>query len=111
MYNSVCLLGYAKYACPLLFVFHPFPSPVLLIDAQDESTFLLVEVVGIPFVLMKPRNRKTIGLSEKGYKFILFAKAGIGNNMKWKIKISNLEISSAPFAFLGVPVALTKFSG
>lgn len=63
----ICLLDYAKYVCPLLFAFHPFPSPFLQLDAQGESTFLLVEVTGIPSVPMQPR--KTSSLSEKCFNF------------------------------------------
>jgi hypothetical protein len=48
--------GDVRYAYPLQFVSHPSPSPGLLIDAQGESTFLLVEVTDTPFVLMQPRE-------------------------------------------------------
>lgn len=50
------LLENVRYAYPLQFVSHPSPSPGLLIDAQGESTFLLVEVTDTPFVLMQPRE-------------------------------------------------------
>ena len=55
--KKVDLLEYVRYAYPLQFVSHPSPSPALLLDAQGESTFLLVEVTDTPFVLMQPRER------------------------------------------------------
>ena len=49
-------LVYVRYAYPLQFASHPYPSPCLQLVAQGESTFLLVEVTGIPFVPMQPRK-------------------------------------------------------
>lgn len=54
--EDVCLLEYVEYACPLQSVSHPYLSPVHQLDAQDASTFLLVVVIGIPFVPMIPEE-------------------------------------------------------
>lgn len=40
--------GHARYAYQLQFVSHPYPSPVLQLDAQDGSTFLLIGVADTP---------------------------------------------------------------
>lgn len=54
-------LEYVRYAYPLQSASRPYPSPCLPLVAQGESTFLLIEVTGIPFVPMKPG--KTFQLS------------------------------------------------
>lgn len=48
------LLDYVRYACLLQSVFHPYPSPDLQLDAQDESTSLSILVTDIPFVPVQP---------------------------------------------------------